>query len=355
MTSVKAKQEDDQPIVDAYKKGVSTASLSAESGVCQNVICKVLKRNGVSFRGGRQLSDEEERMVCAEFDPNEWGCFSRLARKYGVGRGVVYGALNRAGIIKGKIRGHGIAAPNDVVETLKDLYEGGKTLKEVAVDVGRSASWVRRQLINAGVTLRPKVKRPLLTPSHEEELCRLYQEERLSYVDLTERFGVSGDFIGKLLKRHGIQPRSGWSEYATKVWMDRKGREHRFKSSWEMKYAEHLDERGVDWAYEAEKFPLGGECKVYTPDFWIYDDGELSEIIEVKGMLDLGSAKRVLAFVIKYPKLAKSLRIVGPRELAELGLIPSWNKTSKDADKASALGKTVKSLAEGLSRLKKAA
>jgi ribosomal protein L37AE/L43A len=56
----------------------------------------------------------------------------------------------------------------------------------------------------------------------------------------------------------------------------------KMKSTWEAKAAKYLDDNNIDWIYE-EKYYIINEKQSYTPDFFIYEEGKLVKLIEVKG------------------------------------------------------------------------
>lgn len=51
--------------------------------------------------------------------------------------------------------------------------------------------------------------------------------------------------------------------------VDRQNRRMFLKSTWELRFAEWLDELGLTWEYEPRRFVLGDAT--YTPDFWIVE------------------------------------------------------------------------------------
>lgn len=61
-------------------------------------------------------------------------------------------------------------------------------------------------------------------------------------------------------------------------YVDRRGRLWRFKSTWELAFAQGLDELGVSWLYEPCRLLLLSG-RVYVPDFWIE---EWQQYVEIK-------------------------------------------------------------------------
>lgn len=54
------------------------------------------------------------------------------------------------------------------------------------------------------------------------------------------------------------------------------------RSSWEYIYAKWLDKNNINWKIEEHKYKLkNGEW--YRPDFFIYENKELTQIVEIKG------------------------------------------------------------------------
>uniref|UniRef100_A0A6M3JWQ5 Putative capsid protein n=1 Tax=viral metagenome TaxID=1070528 RepID=A0A6M3JWQ5_9ZZZZ len=54
------------------------------------------------------------------------------------------------------------------------------------------------------------------------------------------------------------------------------------RSSWEYVFAKWLDNHNIDWKYEYKQYKLSNG-ETYRPDFFIFKDGELKMIIEIKG------------------------------------------------------------------------
>lgn len=74
---------------------------------------------------------------------------------------------------------------------------------------------------------------------------------------------------------------SGFRLSAKSKFVDRLGRIFVMRSSWEIKFAKHLDQQLIDWEYEP--FPiLLDSGKVYLPDFFVK---KTKTIYEVKGMV----------------------------------------------------------------------
>lgn len=90
------------------------------------------------------------------------------------------------------------------------------------------------------------------------------------------------------------------------------------RSSWEFALAQYLDSRDVDWRYEEIRYVLNDGAITYLPDFFIYEEGRLSKICEVKGWMGPDSVLRVNAFRAEYPEIL--LEVIGRNEFAAMGI-----------------------------------
>lgn len=99
--------------------------------------------------------------------------------------------------------------------------------------------------------------------------------------------------------------------------VDIKDRFYIMRSTWEIKYAEYLDQNKIDWEYEEHKFKyydLNGLAHYYFPDFYFPKTGEF---VEIKGYMDdksrykIDECTKVHGIVIK---------VLQKNDLCEIGL-----------------------------------
>src|SRR5208337_2444043 len=121
----------------------------------------------------------------------------------------------------------------------------------------------------------------------------VYSEEYR--LNASRRFSGSGNpFYGKRHKPESMRrgkdnPAYGRPPAHTfKVWYERKdGIQVCFRSTWEARVAEYLDQHEIEWQYETRVFPVqyewNGKIKqsTYRADFWLPTTGSF---IEVKGL-----------------------------------------------------------------------
>jgi hypothetical protein len=87
--------------------------------------------------------------------------------------------------------------------------------------------------------------------------------------------------------RHGWHGK--WAEY-----VDRNGVAHHMRSSWEVRFAKHLDASGLTWSYEPTTLRLSTGRR-YLPDFWVEEWGTYVEIkgwANPRGMDKVAQAQR---------------------------------------------------------------
>ena len=82
---------------------------------------------------------------------------------------------------------------------------------------------------------------------------------------------------------------------------DRKGREFRFRSLLECRFAILADLTGLDWEYEPVSLPYkwGDRTRHYVPDFWLPDR---QQYVEVKGYETEGVRDQLAAVRIRNPQ-----------------------------------------------------
>jgi hypothetical protein len=85
------------------------------------------------------------------------------------------------------------------------------------------------------------------------------------------------------------------------------------KSSWEVKYANWLDQQQKEWTYEPA-FTLSNNY-TYLPDFQLSD----GDIIEIKGYMRPDAEIKWCMFEVEYPQIKKSL--LRKEDLMKLGIL----------------------------------
>lgn len=133
-------------------------------------------------------------------------------------------------------------------------------------------------------------------------------------------FRLKGKYTGVLGSRYGkVPPKFGkygsWYKKYTgeEVWM---------RSGWEIKYADYLTSKGIEWEYEAKTFPVSfasivqeGETLngTYTPDFYVN-----GEWYEVKGYWRDDAKAKFEAFKEQYPD--EKITLLMKDDLKALGI-----------------------------------
>jgi len=203
-------------------------------------------------------------------------------------------------------------------------------MREIAEKVGYKKNTISRLLRNT--------KYEITNPSHSSNtkhtiknrdfLHHQYVELGKSTQQIADEFGGSNNMVNRYLKKHEIPLRSqsesialshknGYAQplkgadnprfgkdakHGKGQWVNLDGEWHYMRSSWEIDVAKYLFLKGYNFKYEQVRFDLGDAT--YKPDFFIYkENGELDFIIEVKGWMHDGHARKSMLFQSLYPEI----------------------------------------------------
>jgi DNA-binding XRE family transcriptional regulator/transposase-like protein len=121
-----------------------------------------------------------------------------IAAEIGCSMSGVSNALCRRGIHK-----HSGKRRADLsTEWLRQQYIGaGRSVVDLAEEVGVSRMTVRRALVDAGIAIRPLAKPPELD---DRDWCEAHQHE--SHDELADRLGTSGASVRRAMQSHGFAP-----------------------------------------------------------------------------------------------------------------------------------------------------
>jgi hypothetical protein len=162
---------------------------------------------------------------------------------------------------------------NSLRTHLSSLYDEGHGLKSIGKVIGLSPTRVRTLFSILGIEIN-KGQNVVYKRTRELRSTNLKQKYR-------DRAGWFKTFERKTNKTsRGIQ---GYYFNISKnkyVWL---------RSTYEYIYAKWLDKQGIEWDVEKETFLLGNTT--YRPDFFLYEDGALTKIVEIKGYWARGIAK----------------------------------------------------------------
>lgn len=114
------------------------------------------------------------------------------------------------------------------------------------------------------------------------------------------------------------------------------------RSSWEFIYAKFLNRIGEDWDVEVQRYILSDGTH-YKPDFFIYKNGELKKIVEIKGYFDNRAYKAQLLKDEYYKETDVEIVIVSD--------IKRYIDKNSNKDKELAIWKTIKKSKDFISSL----
>ena len=197
-------------------------------------------------------------------------------------------------------------------QEVKTLHERGLSVPVISKQTSISVDIVYRILREEGIDNSPE--KIFKTEEQQQVIADLYARG-FTGVQIARDLGVSQGVIYRELRRQGLTrrsiagPRSCFMRY-----VDSKGRLTRFRSTWEAAFAKYLDDKNLQWAYEAHAWLLS-DGSAYIPDFWV---PQLDAYFEVKGWTSEESARKLALFRDEYPQI--DLRIVDRDAFKEYGI-----------------------------------
>jgi len=306
-------------MVEAYAAGDTTTEIAAQFSTYSATVSKILRRHGVSTRRRTDPIGPDEHDQMLRLYAEGQTCAS-IAKKFGRSRGGVHRVVAAAGIVRSSAESKRGRFSETTRRKMADLYRDGKSLQEVAAATESTVQIVRDELNRRGIERR-RVGRKTRFADEPEIVAQILKgyENGCSVPLLAEVYKCSRNAIKQVLLEADVTLRKKGPGKHVYQFTDRKGREHWMRSSWEIKTAIYLDQKGSNWDYEKETYEIGPK-KRYTPDFWVYaDDGSLFLVIDVKGWLYPASDDRIKLFQESHPLLP--FELWGQKELTEFGIL----------------------------------
>lgn len=306
-------------IIDAYQSGESQTSIAKRLGLYSASVSRVLRKAGKKARQRNDpITDEERQQIRQLYEAGS--SVGAVADRLGRSKAGVSRVVNELGIMRARGATRLMAIPSEIRDLMVAQYLGGKSVQEVADANDTSVTVVWRELRRRKVETRPQKRKTRFAdePEIAAQILKGYANG-CSVPLLAEVYKCSRDAIKQVLLEADVTIRKEGSGKRVYQFIDRKGREHWMRSSWEIKTAIYLDQKGTDWDYEKETYEIG-ERKRYTPDFWLYaESGQVFLIIDVKGWLYPDSDDRIRRFRESHPNLP--FELWGQEELTDLGIL----------------------------------
>lgn len=303
-----------QELVGAYQSGMSARQIARKMGIGQTSVLRWVNRMLGGTRSSRDarkmrgrathvtdvLQPEIDRMC--ELHIQGMAAHS-IAKQVKRSVGTVIRHLKAKGIYnRSKIE-------PDQVARLMTEYKAGMTGPDLAKKYQISPSYVHKLLVANRVVRRNSSqakrgrqnwKRRALTLEDSQEACRLYQEG-WTQKRVAEHFRVGACSVQAALAHFNVPterryhpPTSGHKF----PYRDARGRNLSFRSTWELAFAECLDDKGVTWEYESQSFSLSNRT-LYVPDFYV---AEWDQYVEIKGYMRKDAAQKIQLFRQEFPE-----------------------------------------------------
>lgn len=141
----------------------------------------------------------------------EHGNGGLIAKKLDITTYRVYKCLRANGIEPKKIGGKAKCS----VAQMEQLYKSGLSTTEVAQKLNMTPGAIVERLQNHGIKLRTKSEASALrghtkiTKNDEQDVIDMYKSG-MSYRQIAEKYNVYMDAVGRVLRKHGLNPRNNF-------------------------------------------------------------------------------------------------------------------------------------------------
>ena len=242
-------------------------------------------------------------------------------------------------------------------DEISELYASGKTQVEIADHFNTSQGSISTRLRKWCLSNPDGNRFKRFDNIEKEDVRRMYWDEEMHPVRIAEKYGCHKQVIVNRMKEWGIPLRTksqsrmgklnpiydvGHSEVTRNKMSDAfwNGKRTSFgfsgnwgnvtlyetlnqgivkmRSSWEVKTADYLTRKNINWLYESEWLDLG--CTKYLPDFYL---PEYNLYIEVKGRKKGTDIEKVL----EARKLGNKILLWDGEELLKRGIIDNCGVT----------------------------
>jgi len=150
-------------------------------------------------------------------------------------------------------------------QELNDYYESGNGYKIIAKEL-RLTYTETRNLINNWTDIQTRKGTSVVTDELRKRRSENVKGEKSPFYNWVEKYPERAKQQTKSVQ--------GWytNKNGEKVWL---------RSCLEFIYAKWLDSNNIEWKSEVATFK--GKNESYRPDFFIYENGELVKVVEIKG------------------------------------------------------------------------
>jgi predicted transcriptional regulator len=185
--------------------GRSLGAIGRTHGVSGETVRKWLARHGIDRRPADRAQPIDRDLLERRY-VLEGRSITAIARELGVSATTVTKRLDAFGISRRPAPRS--AEMIDRAHLVREYVERGRTMAEIAGDLGVSASTVRKHLDRHGIEVRPKNAQPLLERVLSRSfLEREYVEAGRTAQDIAREVGVSEQTVLRYLHRHDLPVR----------------------------------------------------------------------------------------------------------------------------------------------------
>jgi len=189
-------------------------------------------------------------------------------------------------------------------EGLKKVWSDPKKRQEMSVTMKQHCEETGRMIGDNNPMKNPDTQKRV----SETRSANMTPEERQKYSNATKKAWEEGKYIDKKTTQ------CKWYDY-----VDKNGRIHKCQGTWELAYAEYLDNNGIRFKSHFGKIPYvddEGVSHNYYPDFYLIDT---NEYVDVKATYWLARQKR--KFELLKEQSTEKILILTENELTKKGVM----------------------------------
>ena len=190
-------------IIQLYQAGKTCKEIAEELGCNASCIYKILRKHHVKMRPPNSPGKFSDEITRKMLDLYEQG-YTRIsiAARFG----CCIKTLNRifdAFDIERRLTQYQPRYTEQDHQRMASMYEQGKSLPEIAEDIGCVPATVNRILNELGIETPPILPRRFITQAEREEIAHLYQQGK-SPSEIATKIGCVPQTIGKILRKLNV-------------------------------------------------------------------------------------------------------------------------------------------------------
>ena len=204
---IRIPKEKHPQIIQMYEAGQSCDTIAKEFGCSHANIHRILQIHDVKMRPSTSPGKFSEDICRKIIDMYKQGhSQDSIAARFGCGKKAIKRVLDEHKVER---RRHNQFQPRFIAEDhqrMVAMYEQGKSLQEIAEDIGCTHHTVRRLLKQLGIEKRPVLLRHVITPEDREMIVKLRSQGK-SYPEIAAKIGCCRETVIAIMRQLNVPVR----------------------------------------------------------------------------------------------------------------------------------------------------